>query len=115
MKKLFAAFTCFLLSFGLTAQTVTPSDDNIASIPLFGNTYITAGQRVTDIIGENGLTAWDNSEMVFSLWFKVSNPGELNVSLRAKNEAKETSTVKVTVAGVVSEVKLSGETWAIVP
>lgn len=115
MKQLFFAFFCFLLSFGSTAQTVALSDDNIVSIPLTGNTYITSGQRIPDIIGENGITAWDKPEIVFSLWFKLSNPGELNVALRTKNEAKDNSKVKVSVAGMTNEINISGETWSVVP
>jgi len=115
MKKLFLAFICFSLCFGLEAQNVITPDNDIVSIPLFGNTYITAGQRTPDIINENGIIAWGNSEMVFSLWFKASNPGDLNIYLRAKNDAKDKSKVKISVEGFPNEINISGETWSVVP
>jgi len=115
MKKFLSISICLFLCFYLQAQTIIVPGSEIVSIPLFGNTYITTGGKNMNLIDENGLNSWNDPQLVFSVWFKVSNSGELNIFLRAKNEAKDKSKVKVSYQGISNDIAISGETWAVIP
>ncbi|WP_029901984.1 DUF3472 domain-containing protein [Prevotella sp. 10(H)] len=113
MKKLtLSLFSCFLLVSAISAQV---SDcGNIVSIPLNGNTYVTDGVHKRNFINEDGIYAWNDPSFTFSSWFKVSKPGQLNISLRAKTYDKGAK-IKVTAHGKPFDISMKNKTWAIIP
>jgi hypothetical protein len=67
-----------------------PEANNLLSIPLGGNTYITSGntevnelrKRKRRAISEKGITGWTDSTTVYSIYFRTSSAGNLNLFLR---------------------------------
>lgn len=115
MKKILTLFFYLLLTGGLLfAQNTQDNALQIISIPIDGNTYITGEQRDRNALSEAGITNWNNPALKFSSWFKVSNPGSLNVSLRTKTVG-EGSTIKVSINNTSQEIVLKNNSWSIIP
>lgn len=57
--------------------------ENAVSIPVAGNTYITAGKGDA-FVSTEGIARWTGEEAVLSSWFKVSHTGELRLFIKAK-------------------------------
>ncbi|MES2707534.1 MAG: DUF3472 domain-containing protein [Verrucomicrobiota bacterium] len=83
-------------------------------IPVAGNAYLTAGQGG----GRSGRSAvmgnWKNGESVFSLFFRVDRPAELEIGLKAGVPQGE-SRIRATIHGQVFEKDLKGAESAAVP
>lgn len=104
-KKLCLALLAITLAFGAKAAPV--------NIPLGGNAYITAeksGARIT----ANGLTKWTNPSTLISTYFKTSQAGEINLSIRAK-APQDGATILVKVGDKSYNVDLKNTNWTIVP
>lgn len=95
MKHIFltSLFTAFMFSyFGLHASVVIV-------IPLAGNTFQTAGTiSSSSRITASGIENWVSAESVYSVWFNINKPAELNLSLIMENSDQK-SKIKVTVLG----------------
>ncbi|MDR1129494.1 MAG: DUF3472 domain-containing protein [Prevotellaceae bacterium] len=85
-----------------------PKPDNLTAIPLGGNTYITergVNQRTgRGSITERGISGWTDPATVFSVYFRTSAVGELNLFLR--HSGAHESLISVESLGKQSEVKL---------
>ncbi|MDR3246175.1 MAG: DUF3472 domain-containing protein [Prevotellaceae bacterium] len=79
-----------LAGFILGCKGAEPEPDNAVSIPLGGNTYITSGntgvnenqRRRRSPVGENGIARWNDSTTVYSVFFRTSATGKLNLFLK---------------------------------
>ena len=92
---LLLALTCF--SYGKGKE-----NKDLIEIPLNGNVYVTSGKG---FIRNGNIKGWNSEETVFSNYFKVSNPGKLNLYLEGKSfEGK--STIEVSSLGKKFKVTL---------
>lgn len=115
MKKILSIFLCCLFAGNiLLGQNTTPNSTNIVSVPINGNSYITSGENNRDFFKESGISKWNDPSLKLTSWFKVTNPGTLDVALRTKTEGKE-SKIKVLINGNPYHLSLKNKTWAIVP
>ncbi|MDR1886640.1 MAG: DUF3472 domain-containing protein [Prevotellaceae bacterium] len=81
---------------------IEPKPDNVISIPLGGNTYITEGgtdvnanrRRRDNFIGNKGIVGWTDSTAVFSVYFRTSSLGNLNLFLRHSGADESVISVK---------------------
>jgi hypothetical protein len=88
-------------------------DDNLISVPLGGNAYVTkektAGTGSTpareNYISGEGIAGWTDPEAVFSVYFRTSTTGSLNLFLRHSKADK--SVIRAECLGKQFEVKLS--------
>lgn len=83
------------------------------SVPVAGNTYVTAGNEGAKV-SPKGINSWTGTDAVLSSWFKVSQPGELNLFLKAK-AADGPSTVQVSLNGKKFTVEITGTEETVVP
>lgn len=124
-KNISIAFFCFLILFAcskkadrpLTTKTQQPfvkSEPKI-SIPIGGNTYITAGDPTfsekIDDSGTDGLLDWRNQQTIVSVYFKALDTGTVNLFLRTKIDNGTTSQIKVTVANQFYTKNLTNTTF----
>ncbi|MDR1203545.1 MAG: DUF3472 domain-containing protein [Tannerellaceae bacterium] len=82
VKNCIAAFAAIFLS-GCQFFGQMEMSENAISIPIAGNTYVTAGKGDAFVLTE-GITRWTGEEAVLSSWFKVSHIGELRLFMKAK-------------------------------
>jgi len=95
-KLIIATFTVCLFSCHETKVELSP---NAVTIPITGNTYVTAGKegaKLSSREGEKGISVWNSQESVLSSWFKASHSGELKLYMNAKAKDKP-STIEVRV------------------
>ncbi|WP_198652173.1 DUF3472 domain-containing protein [Chitinophaga deserti] len=101
------------------AQRLT-NDNTLSAVPpassysvhLAGNGYVTTlASGGAEVITSNGLGNWTNANSITSVWFRVSQTGALNVSLRAKVPSG-TSSIRITVNGTVFTKSISGNAYA---
>ena len=91
--------TCLCFS-----QTPQPSQQAV-TVPLGGNTYVTAGDRpAARRMSEKGIERWRNETTVYSIFFRISTPGQM--SLFIKYNAMTDSEVKATCGDAVFNVTL---------
>ncbi|MDR1402317.1 MAG: DUF3472 domain-containing protein [Tannerellaceae bacterium] len=81
-KNCIAALAAIFL-FGCQFLEQMETSENAISIPVAGNTYVTAGKGDAFVLTE-GITRWTGEEAVLSSWFKVSHTGELRLFIKAK-------------------------------
>lgn len=79
-------------------------------VKLSGNAYVTQ-QRDGAQIGEQGLAGWTNPASVVSVYFYLHQPEELKLSLNACGQ----SVVSVACGGKKQQVKLSSDSFSVVP
>ncbi|OPB88863.1 DUF3472 domain-containing protein [Elizabethkingia ursingii] len=77
------------------------------SVPVAGNSFLTAKPSGAKEVITSKLSNWTNSNAVISTYFRVSNPGTLNIGIKA-SVPSGTSIVKVTVGNVSKNVTLTG-------
>lgn len=81
------------------------------AIPLGGNGYITASEtnfsEKIDDTGVNGLTGWTSVNTTISVYFKIVDTGKVNLFLRARADAGNSSELKVTVGTETKVMQLS--------
>lgn len=111
-KKFFflVSISAMLLA-GCDTANKRPGEKAVA-VPIAGNTYVTDG-TTDDEVGQKGIVKWSNPETIISSWFKISQPGELKLYLRAKAEGA--STVKVSLADTDFNVKINNAEWDTIP
>ena len=108
-----------IFAFGLVALMCSCQNNkmelspNAVSIPITGNTYVTAGKEYANVSPE-GIQAWTSPESVLSSWFKISHPGELNLYIKA-NAAEGASTLQISLEGKKFIVKVSDTQDTIIP
>ena len=96
MKKLCLIAFSTLISVIATAQTFK------ATIPLGGNAYVSKGAKITDA----GLVEWFDKDAITSIYFRVSQPQVLNISLLVRVPEGE-SVLRIKAAGKSFEKKIS--------
>ena len=109
MKK--SLFFCILAGIGLLMpahpcfpQAHHPSHQAVI-IPLGGNAYITSrGEGANGRIVEGGISRWTNLSTVYSVFFRISQPGHMSLFL--KYNASEESEINVTCGKDAFRVKL---------
>lgn len=85
------------------------------SVPLEGNAFITQPVNGgTEQIVAGGLSKWTNAGSVISTYFKLGQPGKLNLAIQA-SVVTGSSTIKVSVDGKSFNVTLKGATAAVYP
>ncbi|HVS98674.1 MAG TPA: DUF5077 domain-containing protein, partial [Puia sp.] len=87
----FAASLSVFARLSLQAQTIT--------VPLGGNAWSNhPGDTARGQITVDGITGWNDPSTGFSVWFRVSRTGRLNVSLLA-SVPSGSSTISVSLGG----------------
>ncbi|MDR0559154.1 MAG: DUF3472 domain-containing protein [Prevotellaceae bacterium] len=107
MERLLAFILVVFVSCGSIPKAV-----NVVSIPLGGNTYITKkmetdspdSRRRRSSVSDKGIVDWKDSATVYSVYFRTSRTGSLNLFLRYGDA--DGSTVKVAAEGKEFYVKL---------
>ncbi|MFZ6817919.1 DUF3472 domain-containing protein [Undibacterium sp. Ji22W] len=80
-----------------------------ATVNLGGNAFITsAGTGAGEIINDNGLANWTNASTITSVYFRLTQTGQLKLGLVARLSGSTASTVKVSINGTAYNVNLSG-------
>lgn len=92
---------------------LTQPGPSAVTIPLAGNTYVTAGADGAEVT-PNGVESWSKPDAVLSSWFKVSRPGGLDLFMKAKAQGGA-STVKVRVGGQTFDVKIDNPEETVIP
>ncbi|MDR2027561.1 MAG: DUF3472 domain-containing protein [Prevotellaceae bacterium] len=90
-----------------------PEANNVLSVPLGGNTYITERnteaneprRRRRSAVSEKGIAGWTDSTAVYSVYFRTSSTGNLNLFLRHSGTSE--SSISVKSLGKQFDVKLS--------
>lgn len=98
-----------LLALTLLGSSIQARTEEVG-VKLSGNAYITnelTGARIT----EEGLTGWINSSSLVSVYFYLSQPEVLTLSLKAKGQ----SVVSVAYGGKRKRVKLASTDFTVVP
>lgn len=72
--------------------------ENAITVPVAGNTYVTEGTEGAKISNRGEITSWTQSEALLSTWFKVSNPGKLQLFVKTK-PVDTSSTLEVSLLG----------------
>lgn len=87
-----------------TVPTVPTNTDTKIAIPLAGNAYITSGSAgYTEKIDDSetstkGLTNWTSSNTIISVYFKILQPGKVDLYVKGNTiSAGNTSSFKVTI------------------
>ncbi|WP_395626278.1 DUF3472 domain-containing protein [Daejeonella sp.] len=96
MKKL------VIISFIVLLSAITYAQTFKAMIPLGGNAYVSKGAKITDA----GLVEWFDKEAITSIYFRVSKPQVLNVSLLVRVPEGE-SVLRIKAGGKSFEKKIS--------
>ena len=89
------------------------TSDEAISIPIAGNTYVTAGKNDAFVSAE-GITRWTGEEAVLSSWFKVSHTGELRLFMKANVHEGE-SVLKIICEKETFKVKVKNKEKEIIP
>ena len=88
---LFAACLSVFAHLSLSAQTIT--------VPLGGNAWSNhPGDTTRGQVTADGITGWNDPSTGFSVWFRVSRTGRLNISLLA-SVPSGSSTISVSLGG----------------
>jgi len=105
-------FALFLLGSCEDSQVQLPED--VTSVPIAGNTYVTEGKEGATISGRGEINSWTQPDAVLSTWLKVSSTGKLQLFLRT--EPVETpSALEVGLLGKSFTVKIKKSEDSIFP
>lgn len=108
-------YWCFMAAWvvglGLGAVSFAAAEETQWTIPVEGNTYVTAGERPQ---GRRGEARWDQADVVRSIYFRVDRPADLEIALRGSVPAGE-SQVRATIGGQSFTVDLQGAQLATFP
>ncbi|SIQ54442.1 Por secretion system C-terminal sorting domain-containing protein [Chryseobacterium sp. RU37D] len=69
------------------------------TIPLSGNAFVTNNSLGAVITQNNGLMSWTDVNSIISIYLKVSDVGQLNIKVKAKNQSN--SNISVVVNGTI--------------
>lgn len=82
-----------------------------STVALAGNAFLTTVPAgAVEVINDNGLANWTNSNTICSVYFRVQSPGQVALGLTAYLAGSNNSTVKVTANGTSFTVHLAGTT-----
>ena len=79
-------------------QKTMELSENAVAIDIAGNTYLTSGSESAAKVSTKGIESWTGDDAILSSWFKVSQPGELKLFMKAR-ASEGASTLLVRVAG----------------
>lgn len=91
------------------------SEPTTATVPLFGNTYVTAGPKRAVRIDAEGVRGWTDPTNVLSTYFSVGTPGELKLALCGKTVGEHPARIEVTVGGERFAVEVTNSEPGIIP
>lgn len=94
-KSVLTLSAAFLL---LSCQQRMELPANAVVVPIEGNTYVTAGQDGAKISRRGTIAAWTQPDAILSTWFRVTNPGELQLFLKTE-PVEAASTLEVSLQG----------------
>jgi hypothetical protein len=81
-------------------------------IPLAGNSFITKlATGSTEKITDNGLENWTNKESITTAYFKITQKGKLQISIKAKVADAESSVIKIILNDDLFTLKLNGSDY----
>jgi Domain of unknown function (DUF3472)/Domain of unknown function (DUF5077) len=81
-------------------------------IPMAGNSFITKlATGSTEKITDNGLENWTNKESITTAYFKVTQKGKLQISIKAKVADAASSVIKIIVNDDLFTLKLNGSDY----
>jgi hypothetical protein len=90
----------FLIFFGFSRVSAQQLSARRASIPLGGNAWGSVRPNGTRApIDSNGITGWDDASTSYTIWFRVSRPGPIDLSFVAAVPAGSSS-IGVSISGV---------------
>lgn len=110
-KSFYLICTLAALLQGCVQPIGAPSEKAVA-VPIAGNTYVT-NPNPSDRINNEGIELWSSPETVLSSWFKISQPGELKLYIRAKAEG--ISVLNVSCGGKDFKVNVKSAEWDTIP
>ncbi len=94
--------------FALTPGLVRAGDVPRWEIPFGGNAYLTSAvPGSADGLQRDGATRWQDDKTVFSVYFRVDRPCEVELALRLKVPTGD-SVLQATVAGKAGEIAATG-------
>jgi hypothetical protein len=97
-KKTICFFVLVLLGSNLLAQSVSTE----LSLPLAGNAFSSFHLDGNETITNNGITNWTNPQEYFTVYFRISKPGMVRISI---NEAVSIAGESVLEFGINNEFK----------
>ncbi|KAJ7337721.1 hypothetical protein DFH08DRAFT_813042 [Mycena albidolilacea] len=81
------------------------------TVALAGNAFITkAPAGAGEVINNNGLANWSNTNTIHSAYFRMVSAGEVTVGVNAYLAGSSHSSVRVTINGTAFTVQLAGTT-----
>ncbi|KAK7054405.1 hypothetical protein VNI00_003599 [Paramarasmius palmivorus] len=81
------------------------------TVAFAGNAFLTTVPAgAIEVINDNGLANWTNSNTICSAYFRMTSAGSVTVGLNAYLAGSNNSTVRVTINGTAFTVKLAGTT-----
>lgn len=85
------------------------------SIPAAGNSWAIGNKENEEkYIGENGIENWDDKSVKFRTWFKIEQPGNLDVALFTKSNSGA-SELKITCGNKSQILNVSNPDWDTIP
>jgi len=105
----FASYSRVFAILAISALTAAgAAEDPRWEVPVGGNTFLTQrGEGSQDGVNRRGGLGWQDPQSVFSVYFRVDRPAELDLSLLLKVPDGE-STFKATIGGKEFEIKAAG-------
>lgn len=115
MNILKNTITTFALLLLISCQNLTTMETSpeAVSVPIAGNTYVTAGKSDA-FVSTEGIVRWTGEEAILSSWFKVTHSGELKLFIKGNVHEGETL-LKITCEGKKFNIKLTNTEEAIIP
>lgn len=83
----------------------TKAYNEVYTVPLGGNTYLTSFNTSKDRVSASGITQWSDPASVFSTYFKVDKAGKIMLQL-ALGDSEGEGKIRVTVEGTSKEIKI---------
>lgn len=126
ISVLMACCVCAFSAASLRAQeTARPAPSQAAAgvangveaqiIPMEGNCYLTSKPPGRSGRRRSVMGNWSNPDDVFSLFFRVDRPAELEITLNSTGTSQGESRIRAVLAGKPSEVDLGGNSGHVVP
>lgn len=84
-------------------------------IPLEGNAWVINNiDKNAVMIGVGGLKNWNDENLVIRIYFKITNPGKFNLSIKSKAVGKPAD-LKILVEGNSEKIEIKNESWQVIP
>ncbi len=100
MKNLFYLFFAFLL---VSFSNEKKDAETVVSIPLAGNAFSSKHIDGSNTITENGIENWTNAKEFFTVYFKVSKPGNFQISVEESVEVFGKSELEFSINNVAKK------------